>query len=91
MQIDAARLANNYYTNNLQKVSDPKRFKFYDRLLLKIILEKPEEAVSIFGKLFKKIPIPMILKFLYEETTLYEESLIFKKLPAIPFIKRIFN
>jgi lycopene beta-cyclase len=91
MQIDAARLANNYYTNNLQKVSDPKRFKFYDRLLLKIILEKPEEAVSIFGKLFKKIPIPMILKFLYEETTLYEETLIFKKLPAIPFIKRIFN
>ncbi len=91
MQIDAVRLANNYYTNNLQKVSGPKRFKFYDKLLLKIILEKPEEAVSIFGKLFKKIPIPMILKFLYEETTLYEETLIFKKLPAIPFIKRIFN
>lgn len=91
MQIDAARLADNYFSNKSSKESGPKRFKFYDKLLLKIILEKPEEAVNIFGKLFKKIPIPLILKFLYEETTLYEETLIFKELPAIPFIKRIFN
>ncbi len=91
MQIDAARLANNYFTPKLSKQSGPKRFKFYDKLLLKIILEKPEEAVSIFGKLFKKIPIPMVLKFLYEETNLYEEALIFKKLPAIPFLKQIFK
>ena len=58
---------------------------------VKIILENPAEAVSIFGKLFKKTPIPMILKFLYEETTLYEEASIFKKLPAIPFLKQIFK
>ncbi|MEI8073867.1 MAG: lycopene cyclase family protein [Bacteroidota bacterium] len=91
MQIDAARLASNYFTPKLSKQSGPKRFKFYDKLLLKIILEKPEEAVSIFRKLFKKIPIPMVLKFLYEETNLYEEALIFKKLPAIPFLKQIFK
>ncbi len=91
MQLDAARLASNYYANKLPEKTDKQRFKFYDKLLLKIILQKPEEAVAIFGKLFKRIPIPMILKFLYEETTIYEEAVIFKKLPAIPFIKRIFN
>ncbi len=91
MQIDAARLASNYFMNKLPNKPGQKRFTFYDKLLLKIILEKPEEAVTIFGMLFKKIPIPMILKFLYEETNLYEETLIFKNLPAIPFIKRIFN
>jgi len=91
MQLDAERLASNYYTNNLSKPLSPKRFKFYDKLLLKIILEEPEQAVNIFEKLFNSIPIPMILKFLYEETTLYEEAIIFKKLPAIPFIKQIFK
>ncbi len=91
MQIDAERLASNYFANKSSKNLGPKRFKFYDKLLLKIILENPAEAVSIFGKLFKKTPIPMILKFLYEETTLYEEASIFKKLPAIPFLKQIFK
>jgi lycopene beta-cyclase len=91
MQLDAEILANNYFSKKVFKNNAPKRFKFYDKLLLKIILENPEEAVGIFGKLFKKIPIPQILKFLYEETSIYEEALIFKKLPAIPFIKRIFN
>jgi len=91
MQIDAERLANDYYTNKFIKKSSPKRFKFYDKLLLKIILDNPGEAVSIFSKLFKKTPIPKILQFLYEETNLYEEAVIFKKLPVIPFIKRIFK
>jgi lycopene beta-cyclase len=91
MRIDAELLASNYFARNSQIKRVSKRFKFYDKLLLKIILDNPEEAVGIFGKLFKKIPIPLILKFLYEETSLYEEALIFKKLPAMPFIKRIFN
>ncbi|HQS56558.1 MAG TPA: lycopene cyclase family protein [Sediminibacterium sp.] len=91
MRIDAELLASNYFSKKSIKAFVPKRFKFYDKLLLKIILDNPEEAVGIFGKLFKKIPIPLILKFLYEETSLYEEALIFKKLPAMSFIKRIFN
>ena len=91
MQIDAERLASNYFASASSKKMGKKRFKFYDKLLLKIILENPAEAVSIFGKLFKKTPIPMILKFLYEETTLCEEASIFKKLPAIPFLKQIFK
>lgn len=91
MRMDAEILASNFFAKKSQIKHVPKRFKFYDKLLLKIILQKPEQAVSIFGKLFKKIPIPLILKFLYEETSLYEEALIFKKLPAFPFIKRIFN
>jgi len=91
MQMDAEKLASNYFANNYPKNLGPKRFKFYDKLLLKLILEKPVEAVNIFGKLFKNIPIPMILKFLYEDTNLYEEAKIFKKLPAIPFLKQIFK
>jgi lycopene beta-cyclase len=91
MQLDAEILASNYFDGKSQKKAVPKRFKFYDKLLLKMILENPAEAVSIFEKLFKKIPIQKILKFLYEDTNLYEEALIFRKLPAIPFIKRIFN
>jgi lycopene beta-cyclase len=91
MQLDAQRLASNYFANNSLKKLAPKRFKFYDKLLLKIIIENPDQAVNIFEKLFRNIPISMILKFLYEETNLYEEIIIFKKLPAIPFVKQIFK
>ncbi len=91
MQLDSARLASNYFKGTISTKSPTKRFKFYDKLLLKIISDEPEKAVSIFGKLFKHTPIRLILKFLYEETNLIEEFLIFKRLPRFPFIKRIFN
>ena len=89
MRVDAENLASTYFLRNTPQQIIIHRFKFYDKLLLKIILENPQQAVKIFGKLFKKIPIPIILKFLYEETNLYEEALIFCKLPFFPFIKRI--
>ena len=89
MRVDAENLASTYYLRNTPQQKIIHRFKFYDKLLLKIISENPKQAVKIFGQLFKKTPIPIILKFLYEETNLYEEALIFCKLPFLPFIKRI--
>jgi lycopene beta-cyclase len=89
MRADAETLATTYFKRATPKQNKSHRFKFYDKLLLKIILQNPQQAVSILGQLFKKIPAAMILKFLYEETSLYEEALIFSKLPVLPFIKRI--
>ena len=89
MRVDAENLASTYYLRNTPQQQIIHRFKFYDKLLLKIILKNPQQAVKIFGQLFKKTPIPIILKFLYEETNLYEEALIFCKLPFLPFIKKI--
>lgn len=63
------------------------RFKFYDRLLLKILNEKPQHGKLIFETLFKKVAVIKVLRFLREKTTLWEEVLIFSKLPKRLFIK----
>lgn len=65
------------------------RFRFYDRLLLSIIQEEPERAVSIFQQLFCKSSMKSILTFLDENSTLTEEARLFSKLPWWPFLKRI--
>ena len=89
MRADAQILSAQFFKQPIVRQKTKNRFKFYDKLLLKVILEDPQEAVRIFGQLFNKIPFPLILKFLYEETNLYQEALIFSKLPFPPFIKRV--
>ena len=63
------------------------RFTFYDRLLLKILDERPEFGKIIFETLFKKVPMTRVLSFLREKTSLSEEILIFLSLPKTIFIK----
>jgi len=63
-----------------------KKFVFYDRLLLKILNEKPEYGKIIFETLFKKIPVPNVLNFMREKTNFSEDINIFKKLPKRIFI-----
>ncbi|MDZ4667493.1 MAG: beta-carotene 15,15'-dioxygenase, Brp/Blh family [bacterium] len=63
------------------------RFAFYDRLLLKILHEKPHYGKIIFEKLFKEVPVKKVLSFLREQTTLAQEIPIFIKLPKRIFIQ----
>ncbi|MBC7653937.1 MAG: hypothetical protein H7098_05610 [Oligoflexus sp.] len=67
------------------------RFRLYDILLLQILRDAPFLGKEIFVSLFKKQPVPLILKFLDEETTIFEEVSIFSKLPLSPFIKSLFK
>lgn len=67
------------------------RFIFYDRLLLKILQEKPEYGKIIFETLFHKVPVPKVLSFLREGTKISEEIVILSKLPKRLFIKAAFK
>jgi len=66
------------------------RFKFYDRLLLMILLLWPTYGKKIFTRLFYKRPILSIFSFLDEKSSLLEEIKIFMSLPFKPFIKALF-
>lgn len=66
------------------------RFKFYDRLLLMILLLWPSYGKKIFTLLFYKRPILTIFSFLDEKSSLLEEIKIFMSLPIKPFIKALF-
>jgi len=65
------------------------RFQLYDRLLLKIIEKNHATATSIFETLFQKNPLPLILKFLDEKTSIWEDIQIFKTLPFLTFMKAL--
>lgn len=67
------------------------RFRLYDILLLQILRDTPYLGKEIFVSLFKKQPVPLIFKFLDEETTIFEEISIFSKLPIMPFLKSLFK
>jgi lycopene beta-cyclase len=67
------------------------RFRWYDRLLLGILKEEPLKGSLIFETLFKRMKMTTIFRFLDEETHLFEEILLFSKLPFAPFLKQVFK
>lgn len=68
---------------------DKSRFAFYDDLLLEIIYKRPELVKPIITELFKNQPMSRVLRFLNEDTNLFEDALIFRMLPWSPFIKAL--
>lgn len=85
---DAELLVNNFSLGKKRRTK-PKRFLWYDKLLLAIIREDPATATYIFNRLFRKKMIRDVLKFLDEGTHFMQEFRLFVHLPWWPFIKRI--
>ena len=50
-----------------------KRFMYYDKILLDVLHQKQYEGRDVFIRLFRKNSIQTLLRFLNEETALYEE------------------
>jgi lycopene beta-cyclase len=67
------------------------KFRYYDTLLLRTLRDEPGKAMEIFKALFNNISYPTILRFLDEETSFLEDSLIFSGLPFIPLIRSVFK
>ncbi len=67
------------------------RFRVYDIMMLYLLQHEPEQAVKIFGQLFKKNSFDLVLRFLNEETSLTEELSIFRKLSYLPFFRSIYK
>jgi lycopene beta-cyclase len=69
----------------------PKRFAFYDAILLNILGSNPEKGKSIFLSLFQKSDTNLVLKFLDEKTSVWEELTLFSKLPLLLFLTNAFK
>lgn len=67
------------------------KFWFYDLLLIDILFRENEQGNKIFSSLFKKGNPDLVLKFLDEETTLWEDILVIWKCPKMLFIKALFQ
>ena len=89
MFLYAEEISENISKNKFDKtaLNSKNRFKFYDSLLLIILLRWPYLGKEIFSKLFKAQKISTIFSFLDEKTSLLQEIKIFASLPFQPFIK----
>ncbi len=67
------------------------RFLFYDMLLLDILYENNHLGHEIFESMFKRRNASLILKFLENETNLWEELKIVTAPKPMPFIKALFK
>jgi lycopene beta-cyclase len=66
---------------------EPKRFEFYDRLLLLILLQHPLLGKPIFSVLFKKNHVFSVFRFLEGKTSIFQDIRILLTLPFRPFLR----
>ncbi|NBW02753.1 MAG: hypothetical protein EBR87_03410 [Cytophagia bacterium] len=81
--------AKNIVSNSVRK--RPGRFRFYDRLLLSIIKTDTKQFPEVMKRLFHSVPMPQILMFLDEKSTLAQEIQIFCRLPIRLFLTHLWK
>jgi len=65
----------------------PGRFRFYDTTLLHILYHSSFKADKIFSDLFRKNKPQQVLRFLDNESSIFDELKIIGSLPTWPFLK----
>ncbi|MEY3099693.1 MAG: hypothetical protein RIS63_586, partial [Bacteroidota bacterium] len=78
-------------TTKLKRRKSPARFAYYDRLLLKILAQKPQKGKEIFTKLFRHNEASKVLNFLDEQTTPLQEIRLMSTLPILLFLNAAFT
>ena len=72
---------------NPQKSFRDKTYEWYDRTVLEVILSGKMEGKEIFAMMFSKRSPESILKFLGNESTLWDDLKIVSALPILPFMR----
>jgi lycopene beta-cyclase len=89
-QVAAGISTNNLSNLNKTEKNSRARFRFYDELLLIILMKWPNQGKIIFTTLFQKQPIHTVFSFLDERTSLLQELKIFASLPIFPFLRALY-
>ncbi len=76
-------------SQKIKRFETPKKFIFYDTILLRILNKEPYRGAEIFKVLFKKNTIGAIIRFLDEKTSLLQDIPILSSLPWYPFLKHL--
>ena len=77
--------------NDLTQFSKRTKFWYYDLLFLDVLAGNNAKGSTIFASMFQKVNAKTILKFLDEESTLFEDLKIVISVPTKLFIKAIFK
>jgi lycopene beta-cyclase len=75
-------------SKNLPPIITPKqakKFLWYDATLLHVLHHKKMDGLAVFEKMFSKLPASLVLKFLDNETTVFEDVRILNSVPTSIF------
>ena len=85
-----------YILKNIDKIDKVKKYnlgqkyKFLDKIFLKVLKNNPQKMPNIFYKMFKCSP-NTVIKFLSNKSNILEDINIICKMPKLIFIKALFN
>ena len=79
-----------YRAQNLTKKT-PSRFRFYDKMLLKIMQNEMNKIPAVMDRLFSQVQTPKILRFLDDKSSLIDDIKLLSKLDIPLFIKHLFT
>ena len=85
-----------YIVNNIDKIEKikmfnlGKKYKFLDKVFLRVLEKHPEKMPKIFFDMFKTSS-NTIIKFLSNKSNVFEDVSIISKMPKLIFIKALFN
>ena len=77
-------------TDNLINYTFGKKYKFLDKIFLKVLKNNPEKMPNIFYKMFK-CPPNTVIKFLSNKSNILEDINIISKMPKLIFVKELLN
>ena len=84
-----------YILKNIDRIEEIKKYnlgqkyKFLDKIFLKVLKNNPEKMPNIFYKMFKCSPCTVI-KFLSNKSNILEDINIISKMPKLIFLKELF-
>ncbi len=64
-----------------------RKFRFYDSVLLRVLCNHKMKGDVLFTEIFRKNPPGRILRFLDNETSLWEDLLVMRTVPTLIFLK----
>lgn len=77
--------------NDFRNFHKQDKFWFYDLLFLDVLNRRNDKGSAVFSALFKKGNPTLILKFLDEETSSWEDFQIIRKCPKGLFVRALFG
>ncbi|MDX2136191.1 MAG: FAD-dependent oxidoreductase [Saprospiraceae bacterium] len=69
-------------------LSSPWRFRAYDSILLRVLRDMPEQGSKVFTRIFSKMPAHVMLRFLDEDSSLWEELRVMATQPPWLFLRK---
>jgi lycopene beta-cyclase len=77
-----------YRAQNLTQKT-PNRFRFYDKMLLKIMQNEMNKIPAVMDRLFSQVETPKILRFLDDKSSLTDDIKLLSRLDIPLFIKHL--